>query len=472
MSNTPSESRVPLDRETLQKILDNSFDEIFVTDGKGIVIYVSKSCEENYGLKVDEMLGKPASVLGEKGYWFPPAIPVVVEKGQTINVEQYTSVGKKLLVTASPVFDDQGNIELIIANTRDITQLNEIKKDLDSASRLVKRYKKEVEALRKKQLDTMGMVAHSPEMMRILELCQHIATVESNLLILGESGTGKGVLARYIHKLSSHRENPFITINCAAIPNELLESEFFGYERGAFTGADPNGKIGLVELANEGTLFLDEIAELPMRLQAKLLDVIQEHRFIRVGGRTMRKVDIRIIAATNRNLRNMAAEGRFREDLYYRLNVVEIEIPPLRKRSDDIMPLIYLYLHRFDARYKSRHQISREALDLMLEYHWPGNIRELEHLMERLVVTVRNEKITAEDLPKPMCISVTQTNRQFFDQLLPLDKAVATVSRQLVIRAYKRLGSSYKVAEALKISQSKASRLIRKYVTEAGATTD
>ena len=214
-------------------------------------------------------------------------------------------------------FRDKTVIELIIENARDITQLEIVKQDLEDAQELVKRYKEEIQELRKKQIKSLGLISHSNKMQRILELAQHVAPTDSAILIYGESGTGKGVLTKYIHKVSNRSEGPFITINCAAIPESLLESELFGYESGAFTGARQKGKLGLIELAKEGTLFLDEIAEVPLHLQSKLLDVIQNHRFIRVGGQEVINVDVRIIVATNRNIKEMVKKDLRKSLLNY-----------------------------------------------------------------------------------------------------------------------------------------------------------
>ena len=453
-----------LNRETLKMILDNSYDEIFVVDEKGVVLYVNSASEQHYGLKAKDMIGRDTRELVEQGYYFPFIIPEVLKKRKRIHAEQKTNVGKRLMVTATPVFNNKGEIELIVENSRDITQLEAFRQDLEKANELVRRYRKEVKKLRESQLDNLDFIAHSDKMRSILELAQHIAEVDTNVLLLGETGSGKGVLARYIHKISTRKHGPFFAVNCAAIPHELLESELFGYCKGAFTGASKEGKKGLFELADEGTLLLDEIAEVPLQLQAKLLEVIQEHRFIPVGGVEPKEVDVRILAATNRDLKSMVKEKKFRNDLYYRLNVIEIEIPPLRERTRDIMPLIYLFLNRFDKRHGTRHQISKEVLDCLLEYNWPGNIRELEHIMERLSVTTRETTITPDNLPLYICNISDRASKEFFNTLIPLKKAVEEVTRQLIVKAYKQWGSSYKVASALHISQTKAYRLLQKFV--------
>ncbi len=453
--------------DTLIKILDNSYDEIFVIDKDQNILYINPVCEANYGLKQNEIIGKKAYELIQQGYCFPAVAPEALKKKKQVTIEQETNVGKKLLCTATPVFNSDGEIELIVENSRDITHLEMIKQGLEEAQKLVKRYKEEIQELRRSQVKSLGIIAHSREMRRILELAHHVAKSDSTILVYGDSGTGKGVLANYVHKVSHRSEGPFITINCAAIPETLLESELFGYERGAFTGAEKQGKLGLIELANEGTLFLDEIAEVPSHLQSKLLEVIEDRRFIRVGGTEVINVDVRIIATTNKSLKELLTKGQFREDLYYRLSVVEIEIPPLRERREDLMPLIYRFLNQYNKRYESHHVISKETIDILLDYTWPGNVRELQHLMERLVVTVTETIITPDYLPSYLHQAVKKEGIDLFNTPIPLDDAVERVTRELIVKTYNEFGSSYKVAEKLKISQSKANRLIRRFVVES-----
>ena len=455
-----------LSNETLKRILDNSYDEIYVTDKNGIAIYVNEACERHYGMKPSEVIGKPALQLSNDGYWSPSIISVILQEKKRVTVEMETNIGRKLVVTATPVFDKNGELELVVQNSRDITQIEEIKKNLEETKHLVLKYKQEAEKLRERVLKAHDVVSHSKPMRNLLELAQKVAPVDSSILILGESGTGKGVMAKHIHKMSKRKDGPFIVINCAAIPDDLLETELFGYAPGTFTGADKNGKIGLIELANGGTLFLDEIGEIPIKLQAKLLHVLQEFKFSPVGGRESKKVDCRIIAATNQNLDKAVKEGNFREDLYHRLKVIEMEIPSLRERPEDILPLIYFFLNRFDKKYSSTHQFSQEALDMLIQYPWPGNIRELEHLIERLVITVQENIINPQDLPDAFHKNLDDQFDIPFTTLAPLDLALEHVEKKLISKAYKQLGSSYKVAKKLNISQSKASRLIRKYCSE------
>jgi transcriptional regulator with PAS, ATPase and Fis domain len=298
----------------------------------------------------------------------------------------------------------------------------------------------------------------------LLELALRIAAVESTVLLQGESGTGKGIVAKYIHKNSSRKDGPFIPINCASIPSELMESELFGYSKGAFTGANEKGKMGLIELASDGTLFLDEIGERPMKMQAKLLQVLQETQYFKVGGREVQTANCRIIAATNRNLKEMVDKSEYREDLYYRLNIFEIEIPPLRERSEEIIPLVHYFLDKFNNKYKVSHQISQSCLNMLANYSWPGTVRELENTIERLVVVAPETIIECSHMPEHFRDDIKkEISLIMFPPPCPLDEAINEVEKNLIKKAYNELHSSNEVAKVLKTSQSKANRLIRKY---------
>ena len=457
-----------MDKETLKKILDTSYDEIFVVDGKGIVVYVNKACERHYGLKASEFIGKSSYELAAKGYWFPSTTPHILREKKRVNLIQETIIGKKLLVTATPVLNDKGNVSMIVMNARDITEIEKLRKELNVLSDLARKYKTEAEEFRKRELDTSNFIICSKQMEDVFKVAERIAAVDSNALILGESGSGKSYLAKYIHKMSKRSKGPFITLNCPSIPEQLFESELFGYSPGAFTGANRTGKPGLIELADTGTLFLDEIAEIPLNLQAKLLEVIEERQFIKVGGKETKKIDIRILAATNRDLKALVKKGLFREDLYFRLNVLEIKIPPLRERPDDILPLVSYYVDKYNKKYGRRVRFSNKSLDILLSYSWPGNVRELSHVIERLIVIVPDEVIQPHHLShliqSDTSNDISQYNKETFEtEIMPLEDALKNVEKSIVVTAHNRLKSSYKVAEALKISQSKAYRLIRKY---------
>jgi len=302
-------------------------------------------------------------------------------------------------------------------------------------------------------------------MKKIIELSTRVARVDSTVLITGESGVGKEIIAKLIHRASKRSSGPLIRINCGAIPENLLESELFGYESGAFTGARKDGKPGMFELAEGGTLFLDEIGEMPFSLQVKLLRVLQEREIVRVGGTKPTKVDVRIVTATNSNLEEMVANGTFREDLYYRLNVVNIAIPPLRERVDDIPHLALHFIKKFNTKYNMNKKMTLEAIDRLCQYSWPGNVRELENLIERLVVMVREEEIGVQHLPDSLQgrTEVDKGNVVSISEIVPLKKALEEVEKQLLSKALHKYGSTRKVAKVLGINQSTVVRKANRY---------
>jgi transcriptional regulator with PAS, ATPase and Fis domain len=310
-----------------------------------------------------------------------------------------------------------------------------------------------------KHFNSNGFLTIDEEMTNIIEFCKKIAPVDTNILIQGESGTGKGVLAKYIHDLSNRNAGPFLAINCAAIPEDLLESELFGYATGAFTGALKNGKIGLLETANKGTIFLDEIGEISLKFQAKLLQVLQDRSFFSVGGRELKKVDVRIITATNRNLLEMVKSKQFREDLFYRLNVIDIQIPPLRNRKKDIPILADHFLTKFNHKYKVNRTFSTNVKNTFEAFQWPGNIRQLENIIERLVITsesvIRLSDLPSQLIPENHPVTIQEDNS--------LENILEETEKKMIIESYRIHKSSRKVAKDLGLSQTKANKLIQKY---------
>ncbi|EGT3874017.1 sigma 54-interacting transcriptional regulator [Clostridioides difficile] len=468
--------------EFYQKILEASHDEICVSDDKGIIIYCNKAFEENYGLKKEDILGKNVSFLEDSGYSTKSPIPIVLKTKTKFSLEQDTQTGKKLIITATPIFDENGNLEFTVENCRDITELNNIKNKLEDTKKQVKKYKSEVETLYRTALRIEDTVIMDGIVMRpIINTVNHVSKTDVSVLLLGESGTGKSSLARYIHHNSNRSNGPFITINCATISPQLLESELFGYTSGAFTGASTKGKVGLVELANGGTLFLDEIGDIPQNLQAKFLQLIQDRTFTPVGSLKNKKVDIRIISATNVDLVSKVKEKKFREDLYYRLNVIEIKLPPLRERRDNLVEIIKYYFNRYSSDFNLNKTISKEAMDAIANYRFPGNIRELQNIIQKILLTCTDNHITIDDLPNILTKNIHITNNGNKTHISQINKVIISDSKStnyknknfdtlikeyeknIILDAYEKFGSSYKVAKHLEISQSKANRLIRKY---------
>lgn len=310
-----------------------------------------------------------------------------------------------------------------------------------------------------------GIVAESPQMKEVVQLSRRVAKTDCTVLIQGESGVGKDEVARLIHSNSMRNEKPFYKVDCAAIPESLLESELFGYEPGAFTGATKSGKQGMLEAANNGTIFLDEIGDLQLSLQSKLLRVLQDQTIIRVGGTKTINVNVRIMAATNKNLSECIKKGLFREDLYYRLNVVPINIPPLRERIDDILAFLVYFRELFSERYDIVRECSPEVAHTLLSYQWPGNVRELKNLIERIFVTTPYEKVRLEDLPTHVLSNEfnSSENAVSVNKIAPLKTAVKETEKQLLLKAILRYGSTRKVAKVLRVSQPTIVRKMQEY---------
>ncbi|MDA2529921.1 sigma 54-interacting transcriptional regulator [Bacillus cereus] len=439
----------------LQDVFEYAFDEIFVTDEKGIVVRVNSTCERHYQLAAKELVGKHVKELQKDGIFYPSATLEVIEKKRPIELVQTTKSGEYLHVRTRPVFDDEGNLRRVISYSRDLTELYQLRQKVEEMDNQLKTYKKEL----RETYEHEGLIFKSLAMQKIVDTIKKVSVVDSTVLVLGETGVGKSRLVRHLHEVSYRKNESFYEINCAALPTNLIESELFGYSGGSFTGANREGKKGLLESAHKGTLFLDEIGEMPLEIQAKLLQVLQEKTFRPIGGRELKKVDVRIVAATNRDLSEMVKQGTFRKDLYYRLNVIPIAIPPLRERTEDILPLIYHYLQQFNKKYGRDVKLAPSTLQMFVGYPWEGNNREIENVIERIVITV-DDVVTVEDLPLSMQEAAVEQSGQ------SLYKMLEEVERNIILKAYKTYGSSYKVAEFLQISQSAATRKIKKFIEE------
>mgnify|MGYP001095777475 CR=1 FL=1 len=305
------------------------------------------------------------------------------------------------------------------------------------------------------------VIVVSEPMKKIMEIVRKIAKVNSTVLLLGESGVGKSFLARQIHAMSERASQPFVSLNCGSLPQHLIESELFGYEPGAFTGGKKGGKIGLFEAADNGTIFLDEIAELPYDMQSKLLDVLQENTIRRIGSVEAKKIDVRVIAATNKDLAALVKKRQFREDLYYRLNVIPLEIPPLKERKEDLPALIDHFLRKFNKKYNQSKELAAHVVQRMMQYDWPGNIRELENIIERMVVT--NSENVFEFLVKDGSFPLFEDQTVEVKGLVPLKKAKKIVERELILKAYEIYGSTYKAAKVLEVDQSTIVKKLKEY---------
>ncbi len=428
----------------LDLIINSSYDGIMVVNREGKIEQVNEAYLKMLNMQEKELLQESVSKLEKTRILYPSVSLLSLNEEKEMTIVQNTHTGKRLLVTANPVINS-GVLEKIIINARDLKELNQAIEKTD--------YKDE---------DIPGhIISRSEEMKNILKLSQKIAETDSTILITGESGVGKEVVAKYIHEQSKKRKK-FVKINCAAIPETLLESELFGYEKGAFSGARKDGKPGLIEEADQGTLFLDEIGELPLNMQAKLLQVLQEHRVSRIGGVESKKVNFRLIAATNRDLHNMVENREFREDLFYRLNVVPIMIPPLKSRKEDIIPLIKHFTSILNEKYGKSIHFSQKSLDYMLRYDWPGNVRELNNILERLILTAE-ERLIEIDKIKSLINIKYKKNKIEVKEILPLTEAVEEVEKKILMMAKENDRSTYDMAELLGVNQSTVVRKLKKY---------
>jgi PAS domain S-box-containing protein len=453
----------------LEDILEASHDGLFISDGHGNVLMVNSAWERICGISRDFVVGKNAQDLVNQKFYTESSVMAAIEarKPTTVMLEMTRGekIGQKIMATAIPILDECGRIKRVVANIRDITEILYLKELLGKTRELDEIYAAELEQMRVRQIiENRSIIARSRATRGILQMAAQVARVDSTVLITGESGVGKEVIADIIHDLSQRSKGPLMKINCGSIPETLLESELFGYETGAFTGARKQGKRGMFEMAQEGTLFLDEIGDLSFSLQAKLLRALQDHEIMRVGGLKPIPVDVRIVAATNKDLEKMVEQGLFRNDLYYRLNVVTIRVPPLRDRKEDIPLLTLRLVEHINAKYSLDKRISPDVIDGFLMYPWPGNIRELENITERMLVMTEENEIRISHVPA--CIRnhiILCDERPVPFELMHLRAAVECTEKQMIEQALKKHGSTRKAARALAINQSTVVRKIRRY---------
>lgn len=452
--------------QELTNVIESSYDAIMVIDQRGKVLRVNSSYERIFGISPAKIIGHRLREIDD--YYtkvLQDVLDAVLQEGQPVSRKLRTPAGKEILLTGNPVVTDEGGIRRVVINIRDMTELTQLEAELEQNREEMAKLFQEVKELRARLFNEEGVIFRDERMQRVVEQALLVAKVDSTVLITGESGVGKEVIAKIIHKNSPRAKGPFIQVNCGAIPETLLESELFGYEPGTFTGASREGKIGLLELANGGTLLLDEIGELPLNLQVKLLRVLQDQQVFRLGGRKPIQLDVRIIAATNRDLKEMVQAKTFREDLFYRLNVVPLEIPPLRERRGDIVPLAHLFLEKFNRKYGFKKKFHEEVFLTLENYSWPGNVRELENLIERLVVTTQENIITCKHLPPHICDSQGGTGALHFNvrDVIPLKDATEMVEKALISRALERYGSLRRAGSQLGITHSTLLRKARQY---------
>lgn len=424
-------------------ILDRMYDGFLLSSLDGRVFYANQAVERISGVSLDKIVGKTPNELENDGLILEQSIFVGTK--EPITIVQKLKTGKEIFITSKPVYDKTGRIICFVANYRDLSSLES----------LVKKHK---DVLKTPAAANDNWIGESQQTLQIKEKAAKVAKTEAIVLLLGESGVGKEVVANHIHQFSRRKDKPYIQINCGAIPEELMEAELFGYEKGAFTGAHAS-KQGLLEAANGGTVLLDEIGEMPLPLQVKLLRTLQTNTITRVGGTKKRKLNIRFIAATNKDLKKEVAKGTFREDLYYRLNVVPINIPPLRERKADIVPLAMFFLEKFNKKYQQKKAFSPETLQVFQDYHWPGNVRQLENMVERLIIMSEKAVISPYELPAEFKVKL----KQQAEEIKPLKEVKKEAEIRMIQLALKKYGSIRQAAKHLKVDHSTIVRKIQKY---------
>ncbi|MCR5181597.1 MAG: sigma 54-interacting transcriptional regulator [Clostridia bacterium] len=417
-----------IDNDKLIEALRDYYREsIFVTDGSGTVVFANEVASQRVGLPLDELIGRNAQDMVSEGVYSYSTVMESIRTKREVAAEINSSDDLHTFSNSVPVMDKNGRVELVVTNNMSIEHSKEWEEIIGREKQKTDMLKRELDYLRLR--DKRVIIANSKEMKDILNSVNTIASSDANIVILGESGTGKDMIAQIIHEQSWRSNESFISVNCAAMPENLLESELFGYEGGAFTGALSKGKIGLFEAASGGTLFLDEIGEMSPALQSKLLRVIENHEIRRVGGVENIPVDVRIICATNSNLEEMIQAKTFREDLYYRLAVFTLKLPRLSERPDDIIPIAELFLRELNEKYNTHKHFSDITIETMRNYSWPGNIRELRNVVERIFVVSRGDELvftpvpTASygqyfsEMPNPLMVNDGMTLREFTDSV-------------------------------------------------------
>lgn len=387
----------------LMHVFYHSNDGIYVVDGNGVTVRVNPAFEVISGIQADKLIGKSVTELQREGAFSRTAAAEAIEKKDSVTITQKYKNGKVGLVTSTPIKDIEGQVIRVISNVRDITELQKLYDEILVKERLIQNYSSILNESSVKE--AVGIVSASDSMNHAVVKARKVAEIDSTVLICGESGVGKGLVAKLIALCSDRCDKPFITVNCGAIPEQLMESELFGYTGGAFTGAFKEGKIGLAEAANGGILFLDEIGEMPMSLQSKLLTFLETKEIVKVGDIKSKKLDVRVIVATNKNLLDMVQRGSFREDLYYRINVVPIEVAPLRERKEDIILLADIILKELNKKNTTNKRFSREIIDYFIEYDWPGNVRQLRNVIEQMAIFSDAEILSIGDIPKEISLN-------------------------------------------------------------------
>lgn len=463
------EEEVGTQSTLFDSIIDMVDDGILLADQNAICIRVNPAFMRISGLTREQLIGVSHHDMAQHGIVSNSCVLKVLQEEQPVTtICEYPITGRKALVTGMPLRNGQGEIFLVVLSVRDVTVLKDMEAQLAEEKSLRLKYERLTQAMQKHLVLTEDIVVTSSVMINIIQMANRLANVDSTILISGETGVGKEVIAKYIHQNGLRKNEPFIAVNCGAIPETLIESELFGYERGSFSGADRNGKIGLIEAASGGTLFLDEVGELPTTVQVKLLRFLQTKEITRVGGVKSLPVDVRIISASHRDLAAMMRAGTFREDLYYRISVVPIHIPPLRERPEEIIPLADHFLESLNRKYGYRKSFTELAYRMLSDYTWPGNIRELKNIIERAAVVSEGDIITATSLT-PLEIQAGQSAT--YCEQFSLKDRVERFEYDHLEEAYQRFHSVRKAADFLKMPVATYVRKRNQYSKKFGGST-
>lgn len=467
LSARKSESYQELNRQ-LETIISASSDGIWVCDGKGVIVTINAASEALNGIRAKDVIGRNITGLLDSKIFDQSVSTKVLASGQQETIVQYIEkTNRTLLCTGTPARDADGNMVLIVVNERDMTELETLHTKFEQNQRLTEKFKEEISELTLRELEQNSIIADSNSMKNILQKAVKLANIgASNILILGASGTGKGLLAKSIHRNSSRKDNPFIEINCAALPENLLEAELFGYEKGAFTGAAETGKVGLVELAQGGTLFLDEIGDMPLSLQTKLLKYLDDKQFRRLGGTEPISVECATISATNKNLRERVKNNLFREDLFYRLSSFTLEIPSLSRRKEDIPGLVRFYLEKYNHQYNKSMQIGSAMIGTLQNYAFPGNTRELKNIIENAVVLSDETHIDSfilESIQKHSDSLLSPASLTSFSGPVNFADVMNQLEKKLLVASKHQCRTTREIADFLQISQPSVVRKLKKH---------
>ncbi len=450
--------------EHVASILNIMIDGVYISDKKGITLYVNTAYEKLSGLSAEQICGESVVDLTKRGVFNIALNPTVVAtKKAASDVQELHN--KKVYLQAFPIFLGD-EVELVVTFVRDVTSIARLSKQVTQQGKLIQDYHERLsfiseEASKPVETDLL----QSQSMQALLNKLKRIAKTDASILLMGETGVGKDVLAKLTHTISNRRDNVFLKVDCGSISENLIESELFGYVSGAFSGATSKGKPGYFEVAHGGTIMLDEIGELPLPMQTRFLRVLQDNEVMRVGDTSPRKVDVRIIAATNINLEEAVEQGRFRKDLYYRLNVAPLHVPALRERHEDIRPFLQYFLDMYNTKYHHQTFFAEETIAILEEYNWPGNVRELQNLVQGFVVNRDMNAILPEDLP-PHIHSINKSQETCTCVIphegIALSELMSSIETDILQTTVNRLGSINKAAEFFHINRSTIFRKLNK----------